>query len=148
MRHRVLPIAPLAALILACATDAPRLRVAVEGSTFQRAPGASPGTWVAASIPFTITNIGEKSAFVPACGGRPLPQIQQFVAGHWELYAGGYCLANVSMVPRELRVEESYSGTAAIDQPGRFRLYFGYADGPAIADSRRYDALSAPFDVR
>lgn len=148
MRHRLLSTAVLATLVLACASDAPRLRVAVGGSTFQRTAGASPGTWLPASIPFTITNLGEKTAFVPACAGEPLPQIDRLVSGQWEMYSAGFCLANLSMSPRELRADESYPGTAAINETGRFRVHFTYSDGPAPADSRRYDAVSATFDVR
>ena len=163
-----LSVVALTALTLACGEDRPRLRVAVEGSSFTRQLVPSTSMSPVAYVPYTVTNDGNRTAFLPTCGSRVTPVVEQLVNGHWEAYASGFCiLASSPMVPLEpgaaqvrgaapvrlsvvmirleLREGQSHDDQVAIGDAGRFRIRMPYsADAQG---SKQFDAVSWQFDV-
>ena len=94
-------------------------------------------------VSFTITNAGQRSEDVPACGGQVGPRIQKELGVGWEEFAGGLCLAIYSTVPIALPPGASVSGTTGAWRggAGRYRLVISYGrDGLPRA-------VSAPFTV-
>lgn len=136
----------LCSLVLACG-DAARVQVATEGSLFVREHADTPSGYAPVSIPYDLTNRGDRTAFVSACGERPSAWIERQVDGHWEQYSGGYCIAVLSMAPIELRGGERRAGLqVAIQDAGTFRI--GVTYGEDTSGRRTVSATSAPFEVQ
>lgn len=140
-------VVTLAALTVACSgEDRPVLGVSVEGTSFQRQSVPSTATSPVAFVPYTTRNRGNASAFIPACGTRPEPVIERLVGGSWQSYASGFCIDVLMETPIELRARDSRRDEVAIGDPGRFRVRLPYSEGSQ--SSKRFDAVSLPFDVQ
>ena len=98
-----------------------------------------------AYVPFTITNEGNQTAFLPTCGSRVAPVVEQMVNGHWEAYASGFCILSVVAVPLELAPGKSHDDETAIGAAGHFRIRVPYSSDAQL--SKHFDAVSWQFDV-
>jgi hypothetical protein len=122
--------------VLAACTDAAGPRTPL----VTRVDRASLDSTSLLEVSYTITNTGSRSEDVPACGGVPVPIIQQQQGGRWVDYAGGICLAIYSGVPISLLPAASLTGTTAAfgGEPGIYRLVISYHDNGsprAVSDS-------------
>jgi hypothetical protein len=140
-----LPVVLLATLTLACSGDRLSVRVDTEGTVFDRVPPAGSTTPVAV-VSYSVTNTGEKVAFLPACGANPSATIERFSGGTWEQWGGTICLAIMPMTPIEIHSGNRILGWVSIGEAGRFRVRLDYADNGSMQKARF--AYSEPFDVR
>jgi hypothetical protein len=144
MLFRRLTLVALAALAVACADDRPRLRVDVDGGSFERVPVAGSGLELA-SITFDVVNDGGATAFINACDRRIAASIDKRVDGRWEQFAGGICLANLPADPVQLRSGARQQGGVGIGEAGRFRVKVSYGSDASMSEPR--SAVSDGFDV-
>jgi len=145
MMLKRLSIVAFTALTLGCGDDRPRLRVVTEGKSFDRASVPSTSISPVAFVPFTVTNDGNQTAFLPTCGSRIAPVVEQMVNGHWDSYASGFCILSSVMVPLELGAGQSHDDEVAIGAPGHFRIRMPYSSDAQL--SKHFDAVSWQFDV-
>ena len=141
-----LSIVMLAALALACGDDRPSLRVVVQGTSFVRQSVPSTSLSPVAYVPYTVTNYGDRAAFLPTCGSRVVPVVEQLVNGHWESYASGICMLNSLMGPLELDAGRKHQDEVAVGAAGRFRLRVPYTSD--AQGTKRFDTISLLFDVQ
>ena len=138
MTHHFGSLLLLAAALSACSeTSGPRsaLLVLLDEVSFEPATGLH--------VAFGVRNVGSHTEHVPACDGRVNPVLERRRTSDWHPYAGGICLANVSMVPIPIEPGGSLTGStgAARAEPGAYRLVVSYApDGTA-------QVISQPFRV-
>lgn len=141
-----LAVIALTALTLACGDDRPILRVAINGTSFQRGAVPSTATTPIAYVPYDIRNRGNATAFIPTCGTRVLPVIEKLVNGQWESYSGGFCMLSIVMVPLELREGQTHHDEVAIGDAGRYRLRVSYSSDSQLRN--HFEAVSGQFDVQ
>jgi len=135
----------VATFALACSGDRLGIRIATDGTAFDR--GSTPGGTVPlAGISYTVTNTGNKTVFLPACGASPMATIERFNGAAWEQWSGSACIAILPMVPIDLRSDARIDGSVGISEAGRFRLRLSYADNGSMSPERL--AYSNAFDVR
>jgi len=144
MRFRRSAVVMLVALAVACSDDLPRLRVGVDGGSFERVPVAGSGLELA-SITFDVTNDGGATAFIHACDRRIVASIDKRVDGRWEQFAGGFCVANLTADPVQLRAGARQQGGVGIGEAGRFRVKVSYGSDASMSEPR--SAVSDGFDV-
>ena len=145
MMLKRLAVVAFTTLTLACGDDRPRLRIVTAGNSFERALIPSTSVSPVAYVPFTITNEGNQTAFLPTCGSRVAPVVEQMVHGHWEAYASGFCILSVVAVPLELAPGKSHDDETAIGAAGHFRIRVPYSSDAQL--SKHFDAVSWQFDV-
>ena len=135
----------LSALVLACGgNDAPRVHVATAGSDFiRRGSDAS----LAVLVPFTITNRGQQTIYVPACGNRPMVTIDRGNGSGWEQYGGTRCIDIYLQVPIELRAGQSVSDSYAMSEAGTYRVRVSYSLTRSSFEKTEA-AASGAFEVR
>ena len=135
----------LASLAIACSGDRLGIRIATDGTVFDRGPTPG-GTVSLAGVPYSVTNTGDKAAFLPACGESPMAAIERFNGSTWEQYSGSACMAIMPMVPIDLRAGARVGGSMGISEAGRYRLRLSYADNGSMSQERL--AYSNAFEVR
>ena len=134
----------LCLLLLGCGHDRPLVRVATDGSVFDR---GGTGIVPEVSVPFTVVNRGDETLFLPACGGRPVVSVEQGVANHWEQYSGMGCIATVPQAPIELRSGQRVTSSWVFHESGHYRIRVPY--GSSTASTFGGDAATSnAFDVR
>ena len=138
-------VAALTALTLACGDLRPVLKVGADQASFQRTADPSTPTYLVAVVPFTIWNRGNATAFVPSCGARVLPVVEQMVNGRWESYSSGGCILTTANALLEIKAGASHRDEVAIPAAGHFRIRLPYSPDAQLRNP--YDALSAEFDV-
>lgn len=143
-----LAVVALTTLTLACGEDRPRLRVVTQGSSFVRQSVPSTSVSPVAYVPYTVTNYGDRTAFLPTCGSRVVPVVEQLANGHWESYAAGLCMLTNSsvMIPLELGAGQKHQDEVAVGAAGRFRIRMPYTSD--AQGSKHFDAVSRQFDVQ
>ena len=134
----------LALLLFGCGHDRPVVRLSTVGSVFDRGGN---GTVPQATVPFTVTNRGDQTIFLPTCGGRPLPIVEQGVGGHWEQYSGGVCALADLQVPIELRAGASVTSEFYFYTPGHYRMRLTWGSSPSAVLGNAASTSNA-FDVR
>ena len=146
LAHRLAVVA-LAALTVACGgDDRPVLKVGTEGTSFQRQLVPTTSVSPVAFVPYNTWNRGNATAFIPACGVRPIVNIERYVGGQWQSYAGIYCMTVMMETPIELRAGASRTDSVAIGEAGRFRIRLPY--GESASAGTRFDVVSREFDVQ
>ncbi len=141
---KALTVAALAALTVAC-TNEPWLSVDVQGSSFERVRVAA-STLELATIPFDVTNDGDATAFIAACGDRIAASVDRRVNGRWEQFAGGICFADRLVVPLELRAGARQHADLGVGEAGQYRIKVHYTEDASGRKPR--SAVSEAFDVR
>jgi len=139
-----LAVVALTAVLAGC-SDGPRLRVNVDGDSFQREPAAGSGLELAA-ITFDVTNDGDATAFVAGCDRRIAASVDKQIDGRWQQFAGGICLANVVADPVQLRSGRQQQSGVGIGEAGRFRVKVSYGSDASMSNPKA--AVSEGFDVR
>jgi hypothetical protein len=141
---KVLAIAAVAALSVACGNE-PRLRVNVDGSTFDRVPVAGSSLELAA-IDFDITNDGDATAFVATCEGRLSTSVDKRVGGRWEQAYVQVCRGTSMDAPARLRAGARQHAGTGIGEAGRYRIKVVYSSDASMSKPKA--AVSEGFDVR
>jgi hypothetical protein len=143
MRRRLLLFIALC-LTTACTEERPRLVVAAESASFDRA--ALQDSRLVATVTFVVTNRAGPVGFVPGCNTRPVVAVEQAVSNGWTQYAGGYCISIYPESPIEVHGGNRVFGYVLLADPGRYRLRLDYS---ATSDfDKTLTALSEPFEVR
>lgn len=133
-----LSVVVLASLALGCGPEGPRLRVWTEGSTFDHAN---------ATVPFDVRNVGDASAWIPACGDKVSVVVQRWVDNQWAAYSGTVCIAVLPMNPIVLRSGQSTASAFQILDVGRFRFGVSYTAGAGQTAGEQW-SYSDAFEVR
>ena len=128
-------------LALACGRDEPRLRVTTTGLVFDR---GGTGIVAQATVPYVVSNRGERTAFLTACGGRPIVSVERGTGTSWEDYDGWGCITTLQPA-LELRAGESVVDSFPFVAAGRFRIRVDYGVSGA---ERSETAVSNTFEVR
>ncbi|HEX8849303.1 MAG TPA: hypothetical protein VF761_07225 [Gemmatimonadaceae bacterium] len=106
------------------------MRLATVGSVFDR---GGTGTVAQATVPFTVTNRGDETVFVPGCGGQLSASIERGVGDHWEQYSGGFCLAVNAQAPIALRAGQRLTSEFPFYEPGYYRIRISWGmDASAV----------------
>ncbi len=143
---RLATVGTLLAFATACAlvgSSDDRLDVKITEVEIQPAPANG------ALVTFSVTNLGNGSAWLERCGDRVMAAVDYAVGAGWVLYSEDWCLTIYANVPLELEAGTTVSSARRIARsilkPGVYRLRLGFRETPGGDVS--WDAVSDGFSV-
>lgn len=97
-------------------------------------------------IHFTITNATLAPLHVSRCGNDVSVAVEQWNAGVWTQYSGGFCVLSYYGGPLTLEPGQTYAGVHQVGAVGRFRLKIGAQKD--MQTPPEWTSTSNPFEVR
>jgi hypothetical protein len=93
-----------------------------------------------------VENRGSRTVLLPQCGDRVVVLVDRREDGRWELYKGGYCIADVAWGPLELAPGAGTTAAESITERGtyRLRLETSYPDDREVVRT----VVSAAFEIQ